>query len=89
MKAVQHIANYSSCESMQNEFLNLEQLLSISWVKSYSDDPNFHLFSLCKDEYGYSLMAEMNKGQDWWVVCDIIGNKKQIKELNIPKFKHK
>jgi len=34
-------------------------------------------------------MAEMNKGKDWWVVCDIIGNKKEIKELNLPKFKHK
>lgn len=86
MKAIQHLANYSSCEKEENHFLNLEQLLSIPFVKWYSDQSNFHKFSLCIDEDECSLMAETNQGKDWWVVCDIVGSKKDIKNLKLPKF---
>jgi hypothetical protein len=86
MKAIQHLPNYSSCEKEENHFLNLEQLLSIPFVKWYSDQSDFHKFSLSIDEDECSLMAEINGGEDWWVVCDIIGKKKDIKNLNLPKF---
>ena len=84
MIAKQHIANYSSCEPLTSHFLNVEQLLSIPWIKEYTTYKNFYRFSLCKDEYALSLMAEMNKGKDWWVVCDLIG---VTEKLNLPKFK--
>jgi hypothetical protein len=85
MIAKQHIANYSSCERLENHFLTTEQLLSIPWIKQYTTYEDFYRFSLCKDEWGVSLMAEMNKGKDWWVVCDLIG---VTEKLNLPKFKY-
>jgi hypothetical protein len=85
MIAKQHIANFSSCEPLENHFLTTEQLLSIPWIKQYTTYEDFYRFSLCKDEWGVSLMAEMNKGKDWWVVCDLIG---VTEKLNLPKFKN-
>lgn len=85
MIAKQHIANYSSCEPMTNHFLTTEQLLRIPWIKEYTTYENFYRFSLCKDDDCLSLMAEMNKGKDWWVVCDLIG---VTEKLNLPKFKY-
>lgn len=85
MIAKQHIANYSSCLPLENHFLTTEQLLSIPWIKQYTTYEDFYRFSLCKDEWGVSLMAEMNKGKDWWVVCDLIG---VTEKLDLPKFKN-
>jgi|688.fasta_scaffold12245_5 hypothetical protein len=85
MIAKQHLANYSSCEPLSSHFSNLEQLLNIDWIKNYTNYNDFFRFSLCKDEDGLSLMAEMNKGQDWWVICDLIG---VTEKLNLPKFDH-
>jgi len=85
MIAKQHIANYSSCEPMTNHFLTTEQLLSIPWINQYTTYEKFYRFSLCKHDDGLSLMAEMNKGKDWWVVCHLIG---VTEKLNLPKFKY-
>lgn len=86
MKAIQHIPGYSSCDKEVHHFINLEQLLSIPFVKWYSDQPNFHLYSISIDEDGTSLMAETDGGHDWWVVCDIEGDRKEIESLKLPLF---
>lgn len=86
MKAKQHAPSYSSCEKEVHHFLNLEQLLSIPFVKWYSDQSDFHRYSLSIDDDDISLMAETNGGEDWWVICDIEGTKKDIKSLDLPKF---
>lgn len=86
MKAIQHIPGYSSCDKEVHHFINLEQLLSIPFVKWYSDQPNFHLYSISIDEDSISLMAETDGGHDWLVVCDIEGDRKEIESLDLPLF---
>lgn len=86
MKAKQHAPSYSSCEKETYHFLNLEQLLSIPFVKWYSDQSDFYRYSISIDDDDISLMAETNGGEDWWVICDIEGTKKDIQSLNLPKF---
>ena len=86
MKAKQHAPSYSSCEKETHHFLNLEQLLSIPFVKWYSDQSDFYRYSISIDDDDISLMAETNGGEDWWVICDIEGTKKDIQSLNLPKF---
>ena len=86
MIAIQHAPNYSTCEKERHHFLNLEQLLSIPFVKWYSDQPNFdrYLISIYDDEV--SLMAQTGNNRDWWVVCDIEGDRKEIESLDLPLF---
>ena len=49
---------------------NTKALLALPWVKSWSDDPRFHQFSLSDGRY---LMAELDGGDEFWVVAIHIG----------------
>ena len=86
MIAIQHAPSYSTCEKERHHFLNLEQLLSIPFVKWYSDQPDFDRYLISIDEDEVSLMAQTGNNRDWWVVCDIDGDRKEIESLNLPLF---
>jgi len=86
MIAKQHAPSYSTCEKEIHHFLNLEQLLSIPFVKWYSDQTNFDRYLISIDEDEVSLMAQTYNGQGWWVVCDIEGDRKEIESLDLPLF---
>lgn len=86
MIAIQHAPSYSTCEKERHHFLNLEQLLSIPFVKWYSDQPDFDRYLISIDEDEVSLMAQTGNNRDWWVVCDIEGDRKEIESLNLPLF---
>ena len=97
MKAEQYRPNFfSGFEQSKNDFNTTEELLNIEWVKSFKEDPNFHQFSITRDESGildkpqHTLMAEYENGFKWWVVAfirdkDISG----IKDLPEWISKHK
>lgn len=86
MIAKQHAPSYSTCEKEMHHFLNLEQLLSIPFVKWYSDQPNFDRYLISIDDDEVSLMAQTDNGEGWWVVCDIEGDRKEIESLDLPLF---
>lgn len=86
MIAKQHAPSYSTCEKEMHHFVNLEQLLSIPFVKWYSDQPNFDRYLISIDEDEVSLMAQTDNGEGWWVVCDIEGDRKEIESLDLPLF---
>ena len=66
MKIRQHIPNFcSGVEPQEIEFNNLAELMAISWVKCWTDDKEFHRFSISN---GHHLMAETHTGEKWWVV---------------------
>jgi hypothetical protein len=88
MKIIQYRPNYySGYENKEVEFSTLEELLNISWVKSFSDDEYFYRYS-CSDGY---LMAECNKGYDWHVIgslsCPSISGLPKWKARYKPKSK--
>lgn len=86
MIAIQHAPSYSTCEKERHHFLNLEQLLSIPFVKWYSDQPDFDRYLISIDEDEVSLMAQTDNGEGWWVVCDIEGDRKEIESLDLQLF---
>lgn len=86
MIAIQHAPSYSTCEKEMHHFVNLEQLLSIPFVKWYSDQPNFDRYLISIDDDEVSLMAQTDNGEGWWVVCDIEGDRKEIESLDLPLF---
>lgn len=86
MKAIQHIPGYSSCDKEVHHFLNLEQLLSIPFVKWYSDQSDFDRYLISIDEDEFSLIVQTGNNRDWWVICDIEGDRKEIESLNLPLF---
>ncbi len=78
MIAEQYRPNFfSGFQQEENHFSNTKELLNIEWVKNFSNDNEFHRFSLSrdKDKYGgkpqHTLMAEINNGFEWWVVAMI------------------
>lgn len=86
MIAKQYAPSYSTCEKEMHHFVNLEQLLSIPFVKWYSDQPNFDRYLISIDDDEVSLMAQTDNGEGWWVVCDIEGDRKEIESLDLPLF---
>ena len=63
-RIVEHIPNFASgfdprCVS----FDTLEELMEISWVKSWKEAPQFHRYSA--DSY---LMVEREDGHWWWAI---------------------
>lgn len=78
-------------------FNSLEELFNIQWVDNFRKltneqiDPTFYQYSIIKHigkkGYVYTLMAEYNKGLNWYVV-GIIDDGEIIKELPvwIPKY---
>ena len=80
-KIKQHRPSYvTGFENEVKEFSSLEELLNIEFVKSFTFQPNgelnldFHQFSISKELGTYLLMAEYNKGSNWWVVGYIDDN---------------
>lgn len=65
MKIKQYRPNYySGFENEEVEFNSVDELLNISWVKSFSEDKSFYRYSI-SDEH---LMVECNNGYDWYVI---------------------
>lgn len=73
-------AFFEGFEDEENTFENTEQLLNIPWIKSFSNNPNFHRFSIGRDKNPHyttyfkpqhNLMAEYKDGAEWWVVAFI------------------
>lgn len=63
MKIRQYRPSYfEGFENETCEFSNLEELLSIPWVKNFQSE-YFHRFSYSQNK----LMAEYHEGKEWWV----------------------
>ncbi len=92
MKFKQHIPSFVEVGPegpFEIEFITKEELLSNKWIKSWAKDKGFYQYSFSpKDKLsngcaGY-LMAEHNKGKDWWVLGYLSGMEKEIQSLNLP-----
>jgi hypothetical protein len=86
MKITQYRPSYySGYDNKEVEFNTLDELLNISWVKSFSDDESFYRYS-CSDGL---LMAECNKGYDWHVIgsldCPFVSGLPKWKAKERPK----
>ncbi len=86
-KIRQYRPNYfSGFENETKEFSSLKELLSIEWVDSFRNQPDFHQFSInnpsSHSRSEYTLMAEYKNGNEWWVV-GFIDENEIIKELPI------
>ena len=67
----QHIPNWSDADSETSKFSDLDSLLSLPWVKSFSEQDGFHRFSVDRNNEpngSHWLMAELNGGKSWHVV---------------------
>lgn len=68
----QHIPGFvDGCEPEIATFQSAEELLALSVVERYREDPNrgFHRFSIARQSRGPSLlMVERDDGRWWWVV---------------------
>ncbi len=66
----------------QAEFESIEELLNIPFVATFAKviTPAFHRFSVSSNS---CLMAEYNKGAEWWVVGIIEFPEK----VNLPRWK--
>jgi hypothetical protein len=82
-KIVQHIPNFCDVDPKEAEFNTLEELLNISWVKSWKKDHDkkgpFFRYSL-NEKY---LMIERNEGKWWWT----IGRIQRPDEVDLPEWK--
>lgn len=95
MKAEQYRPNFfSGFEQSQNHFNTTDELLNIDWVKNFKENPNFHRFSISRDESKildkpqHTLMAEYKNGFGWWGVAFI--RDEDISGINdLPEWKAK
>jgi len=80
-----HVPNCVDMDDECNpiEFSTVEELLDISFVKSFKDYDDFHKFSIADRFNGPSLMAEYNKGKKWWV----IGHIDDASSIDLPDWK--
>lgn len=75
----QHIPNFcSGLESQEIEFNSLTELMAIPWVKHWTDDEDFHRFSISNEHH---LMAETHSGRRWRVVGYLTDY-----QLDLPKW---
>lgn len=64
-KVKRHIPSFCSAIPKEEEnFSNLDELFSIEWISIWTRVNNFYRFSKSKD----LLIAELNKGNNWWVI---------------------
>ena len=93
MKIRQHIPNYfEGFDPKESEFDTKEELLKIPWVKNWSKEHTFYQFSLSIHEIDHTkalLMAELEKGTEWWVVGYLFGSKEELENLSLPKWESK
>jgi len=62
----QHIPPFvDGVDPKKGTFRSLPELLQVPWVAAWTDDPNFHRFSVSDRT---RLMAEFDGGKVWWVV---------------------
>lgn len=92
MIAKQYRPNFfDGFEKNESHFSSTDELLEIDWVKNFTNDDNFHRFSLSRDKRGthnHTLMAEYNDGFEWWVVAFI--NEEDISGIDdLPEWKSK
>jgi len=75
MKVEQYRPNFfSGFKKSTSHFNTTKELLNIHWIKNFKENPNFHRFSISRDERDvpqHKLMAEYEKGLEWWVVAFI------------------
>lgn len=53
------------------EFVSVEELLAVPWIKAWAKDPGFRRFSISMPPGGegnWLLMAEYDDGKRWFVV---------------------
>jgi hypothetical protein len=76
---IRHIPDF--CEGFDKSRVNFtttDELLSIDFVKSWSEDHKFHRFSISDDCY---LMAEFKGGTVWYVIGRL------AEPVDLPKWK--
>lgn len=63
------------------------QFLKIPWIKSWMEYPNFYRLSISKipDANFSRIMAELNKGETWWVIATSYDN---LDTLELPEWKY-
>jgi hypothetical protein len=81
---IQRVPGFIEAEPEMATFTNLDELLAISWIARWrepwweEDEPvNFYRFSV----YGSDLMAEYNKGTDWFTVGTMAGADELVTSL--------
>ena len=71
---MQHVPGFvSGYNAKKAEASTWGELASVDWIDNYKihDGKVFYRFSICNDEKRYSLMAEFDNGDYWWVVGDL------------------
>jgi hypothetical protein len=82
----QHIPDFVSGVDPQTAvFVGRESLLAIPWVKQWSDDPEFHIYSLAPDRP--MLMAEYDGGLRWHVIGFIKATPRELRALALPEWR--
>ena len=88
MKIKQHRPKFVDLDTQPQtiEFQNTEELLNIPFVKNFSTEQDFYKYSISVNHPGHSLLiAEYNKGQNWWVVGYL--SIEENSSLNLPIWK--
>ena len=80
----------SGYEPENSIFQNQQELLNISFVKSWAKYPDFYRYSISNNEnYGGKamLMAELDGGKKWYVIGYL--NEEDVRALELPEWKPK
>ncbi len=87
MIALQHIPSFFDTDKRERgEFSSVDELLSIPWVKSWSDDPTHYRYSIVVSyDNEAELMVEHRGGRWWWVVAHLRGD--GVGRLGLPKWR--
>lgn len=67
MKIKKHYPAFCDFKPEEAEYEDIESLLKVPFVASWTEVPSFHQFSVS----GNTLMAELKGGREWWVVGEM------------------
>lgn len=91
MKVKQHFpSSFDGFDTFEGEVNTQEELLALPFIAKWNKAPTFWRFSVERnyfDNQHHLLLAEMRKGDEWWVVARLQGDIEALKELPEPDFK--
>jgi hypothetical protein len=83
--AIQHVPGFVDMKPNEARVETLDELLEVPWIKAWKEDRRFYRFS--RSEGHRLLIAERDRGREWYVVARIRGDIGALPTWEYPKGK--